>query len=90
MARDALAQVSDFLQMMERAKEVSGRGTVARAEGELWQPSAVTGVLAGVREAGSPAGWGQAAPDGAGEEVLPSQQQDPHGGAGRGARPAPG
>lgn len=48
MARDALAQVSDFLQMMERAKEVSGRGTVARAEGELWQPSAVTGVLAGV------------------------------------------
>lgn len=48
MAKDALAQVSDFLQMMERAKEVSGRGTWARPEGEEWQPSAVMGVLAGV------------------------------------------
>lgn len=28
MAQDALAQVSDFLQMMERAKEVSGRGAL--------------------------------------------------------------
>lgn len=29
MAKDALAQVSDFLQMMERAKEVNGR--------DIWQ-----------------------------------------------------
>lgn len=62
MAKDALAQVSDFLQMMERAKEVSGRGTLVGAEGEVWQPSAVTSVLAGLREAGGSAGWGKAAP----------------------------
>lgn len=28
-----------------------------------WQPSGVTCPLAGVREAGSTAGWGEAAPD---------------------------
>ena len=34
MAKDSLAQVSDFLQKMESAKEVSDRGALAWAEHE--------------------------------------------------------
>lgn len=63
MAKDSLAQVSNFLQKMESAKEVSDRGASAWAEHKGWQPSVVTCVLAGVRKAGSLAGWGEAAPD---------------------------
>lgn len=63
MAKDSLAQVSDFLQKMESAKEVSDRGASACAEHEEWQPLRVMCILAGVREAGSPARWGKTAPD---------------------------